>query len=231
MLLKMAKKEVMVISLGGSVIVPNKIDIEFLKGFRKLIKSYLRKYKFIIIAGGGKTARDYQQAARSVVRLDPEDVDWIGIHSTRLNGHLLRTIFRDVAKPALAKNPSKKIKLEKVLIAAGWEPGRSTDYDAVMLAKTFGAKTVINITCIDYLHDKDPRQYKDAKKIEVIDWKGFRKIVGDKWDPGMNVPFDPVASKLAQTNKMKLVLIGRDLDNLRNVLDKRPFKGSIVQDK
>jgi len=225
----MKKKEVVVISLGGSVIVPDKIDVKFLKAFRQLIKSYLRKYRFILITGGGKTCRNYQKAARSIVKVDPEDLDWLGIHVTRLNGHLLRTIFRDVAKPALAKNPERKIKLEKVLIAAGWEPGWSTDYDAVMLAKTYGAKTVVNITCIDYLYDKDPRKFKNAKKLMEIDWKGFKKIVGDKWDPGMNVPFDPVASKLAQRLGMKLVLIGNKLDNFKKFLDKKEFKGSVVE--
>jgi uridylate kinase len=223
------KKEIVVISLGGSVIVPDKIDVKFLKSFRKLIKSYLRKYRFVIIAGGGKTARNYINSAHSITKLSNEDKDWLGIHATRLNGHLLRTIFRDVAKPALAKNPTKKIRFDKVLIAAGWEPGWSTDYDAVLLAKNVGAKTVVNITCIDYLHDKDPRKYKNAKKIERIDWKGFRRIVGNKWSPGLNVPFDPVASKEAQKLGMQLVLIGKKLDNLKKFLDGKKFKGSVVE--
>lgn len=221
--------KVIVISLGGSVLVPDKIAVSFLKRFRRLIKSYLRKYKFVIITGGGKTAREYQNAARKVARLTDEDLDWLGIHGTRLNAHLLRTIFRDVAKPAIVKNPKKKIKFDKVLIAAGWEPGWSTDYDSVLLARNFGAKTVINMTNIDYLHDKDPRKYKNAKKIETIDWKGFRKIVGNKWSPGLNAPFDPVAAKLAEKSGMELVLIGKDINNLKKFLDGKKFKGSIVK--
>ena len=158
-----------------------------------------------------------------------EDKDWLGIHTTRLNAHLLRTIFREVANPAIVFDPTRPVEFDKVLIAAGWKPGFSTDYDAVMLAKNLGARTVINITNIDYLHDKDPRKYKDSKKIEKIDWKGFRKIVGDKWSPGLNAPFDPVASKLAQESGIKLVLIGKNLDNIKNFLDKKKFKGSIVE--
>jgi len=223
------KKEVVVISLGGSVIVPDQIDIEFLKDFRKLIKSQLGKYKFIIITGGGKTARRYQKAAKAIVKVSRDDLDWIGIHSTRLNGHLLRTIFRDVAEPALVKNPTSKFKFEKVLIAAGWEPGWSTDTDAVLLAKNIGAKIVVNITNIDYLHDKNPEKFKNTKIIKKIDWKGFRKIVGNKWDPGMSAPFDPVASKIAQHSGMKLILLGRKLKNLKNFLDGKKFEGSVVE--
>ena len=33
----------------------------------------------------------------------------------------------------------------------------------------------------------------------------FRKIVGDKWHPGLNAPFDPVASKMAEKLKMGFV--------------------------
>lgn len=223
------KKEVVVISLGGSVIVPDKIDVRFLKGFRKLVKGYLRKHKFAIITGGGKTCRNYLKAASSVVRLHAEDLDWLGIHSTRLNGHLLRIIFRDVAYPRVLKNPTKRVRFDKVLIAAGWKPGCSTDYDAVMLAKTLGAKTVVNITNIDYLHDRDPRIYKNAKIIKKTDWQGLRKIVGDKWKPGMNVPFDPIAVKQGQSLKLKLVLLGKNLSNFKKFLDGKKFKGSIVE--
>ena len=158
-----------------------------------------------------------------------EDLDLIGIYATRLNAHLLRTIFRDIAYKRIIKDPTEKISFDKVLIAAGWKPGFSTDYDAVMLAKTFNAKTVVNMTNIDYLHDKDPSKYKNAKLIKEIDWAGFRKIVGSKWSPGLKAPFDPVASKLAQKLDLTLVLIGKNLNNLKKFLEGRKFKGSIVE--
>ncbi len=109
------KKEIIIISLGGSLIVPNEIDFNFLKNFRKLILKYLKKEKrFIIISGGGKTARNYQNAISKVVKITKEDLDWIGIHSTRLNAHLLRTIFRDWAYPKIITNPQKaKKEIEK----------------------------------------------------------------------------------------------------------------------
>ena len=223
------KKEVIVISLGGSVIIPDRIDIKFLKDFRKLIKSYLRKYRFVLITGGGHTARLYQRAADSVVKLKSENLDWLGIHSTRLNAHLIKTIFSDAAHKRIIKNPTEKVKFDKILIAAGWKTGFSTDFDAVILAKSYGAKTVINMTNIDYLYDKDPKIYKNAKQIEKTDWKGFRKIVGDKWIPGMNVPFDPIAAKEAQKLKLKLVLLGKDLNNFKRFLDAKKFKGSVVE--
>ena len=221
-----------VISLGGSLVVPEEIDVPFLKRFHSLILRHVRKgSRFIIIVGGGRTCRKYQAAARKVTRLASEDVDWIGIHSTRLNAHLLRTVFREVAHPVIIKDPTERIRTEKkVIIAAGWKPGCSTDYDAVLLARNFKSRTILNLSDIDYVYDKDPDLHRNARPIRRISWKDFRKIVGNRWDPGLNKPFDPVASKEAQGLGLRVAIMnGRKLDNLEGFLAGRKFRGTIVE--
>jgi len=225
-------KDYTIISLGGSLVVPGDIDVTFLKGFRQLILSQVKKgRRFIIIVGGGRTCRKYLAAASEIIKLDSEDLDWLGIHSTRLNAHLLRTIFRDVAHPAIIKNPTEKIIAEKpVIIAAGWKPGCSTDYDAVLLARNFNAKAVLNLSDIDYVYDKDPDINKDARPLERMTWKEFRRIVGDRWDPGLNKPFDPVASKEAQKLGLTVIIMnGKNFQSIENFLGSRPFKGTVIQ--
>jgi uridylate kinase len=227
------KQKLIVISLGGSLIFPPKgIDWKFLKEFKALILSLIKKnYRFIIISGGGSICRHYQDAIKKIGVLERDDRDWIGIHTTRLNGHLLRTIFRKYAHPRINKNPNEKFDFrEKVLIGAGWRPGFSTDLDAVILAREYGSKTVINLSNIDYVYTKDPRKYKDAKKIIEIAWKDFRNIVGDKWDPGLNAPFDPVASRQAQELKMEVVIMnGKNLSNLKNYIEGKKFRGTKIK--
>jgi len=218
-----------VISLGGSILVPDKINTQFLKQFRKLILKHSKKNRFVLVIGGGKTARNYQGAIKKVAHLPPEDLDWIGIHSTRLNAHLLRTIFKNIAYQRIIKDPTEKVKFKRLLIGAGWKPGCSTDYDAVLLAKTYKADTVINLTNVEYLHDKNPSIYKKTKTIKQTNWKTLRKIIGSKWSPGLHAPFDPIAAKLAQKLKLKLLLIGPNLKNLDNLLNNKKFKGSIVE--
>lgn len=212
---------------------PNQIDVSFLQHFRQLIFRLIAEgYKFAIICGGGKTAREYQNAARTVVPTVAEDLDWLGIHATRLNGHLMRTIFREVAHAKLVKNPNERIRLkpeEKVVIAAGWKPGRSTDYIAVLLAKNLGAKTVINITNTDFVYNKDPSKFSDARPIHQVSWKDFRKLIGiSKWSPGLNTPFDPVAAKVAERQKLRVAVMGKDLKNIENFLEGREFKGTTI---
>jgi len=226
------KKELIVISLGGSIIVPDKIDFKFLKKFKEVILKYIKKGKrFIIVTGGGKTARLYQGAIKRVGRPGAGDLDWIGIHATRLNARLMRAIFRNESCSKINKNPKKVFPfLKPILIAAGWKPGWSTDYDAVLLAKAYKAKKVVNLSNIDYVYDKDPRKYKDAKPLKNIDWDTFAGLMGSKWGPGMNAPFDPVATRLGKRLGLEVaVLKGTEIKNFEKYLRGEKFKGTIIK--
>ena len=225
-------KSLFIISLGGSLINPGQIDEAFLKEFQKLIYAKIKKgARFALITGGGRPARDYIKALKAInPKTQADNLDWMGIYTTRLNAQLVRLIFGQLAHPLIVEDPNKKVNFtEKVLVAGGWMPGRSTDDDAIRLAKIYSATTVINLSNIDYVYTKDPRKFQDAKKIESISWKDFRKIVGSKWDPGKNLPFDPTAAKLAEKLKLKVIIAnGKDLVNLKSILDGKKFIGTVI---
>ena len=226
-------KKTIIISLGGSLIVPEDVDSKFLRNFKKIIEKYIKKgYKFVVFCGGGKTARNYQKAVSEIVKSDNVSLDWIGIKATEINALLIKTIFFNYFEDEIIKNPLKKIKFRnKILIAAGWKPGWSTDYDAVLLAKNLKIKTIVNMSNIDYVYNKDPRKYKDAKKIKNIEWKKYRKISGNKWKAGLNLPFDPVASKEAEKSKVNVFIIGKNLKNFEDLLNGGDFKGTVIKCK
>lgn len=224
-----------VLSLGGSLVVPNGgIDTEFLSGFDRFIRKQIseRKRRFFIVVGGGGTTRQYQKAARIVrgQKITDIDLDWLGLHATRLNGQLLRTIFVDIADPRVIKHYEIILKIERpVAIAAGWKPGWSTDYDSVTLCQDYGLNSVINMTNVDQVYDKDPKKFADAKPLVEITWKEYCAIAGDKWTPGMNLPFDPIASKLARKLGTTVkILNGKNLDNVAKALDGKPFHGTTI---
>ncbi len=229
----MAKNQYRVISVGGSIIIPPEgFNIEFLKKFKELILNRVKLgEKFILVIGGGSTCRKYQQAAKESTNVSDLDLDWLGIHTTHLNAKFVGLLFNGWAETELIINPTKKIKSRKpVLIAGGWKPGCSTDYDAVLLAKTYGAKELINLSNIDYIYNSDPRQNPHAKKMETLSWVELRQIVGDKWIPGANLPFDPVAAKTAQKLGLTVKFAkGVDLACLKNVLDGKIFQGSLIK--
>lgn len=234
---RMSYQETIILSLGGSLIVPKDgIDSQFLSDFNQFIRQQIasKNRRFFIICGGGRTTRDYQQVAVKVMadKITHDDQDWLGIHATRLNAHLLRTIFQDIALPYIIHNYQKiyQVNNKPVVICAGWKPGWSTDYCAVMVAKNYGAKTIINLSNIDKVFNKDPKKFSDAKPINKISWENFQKLVGDKWIPGLNMPFDPIASKLAKKlNLTVMILNGRNITNLTSAIDGKKFIGTVVK--
>lgn len=225
------ERERIVVSVGGSLIVPDGIDTDFLTRFKTLIiEKVQRGFSFTIIAGGGRTARRYQEAANDVTPLSRQDLDWLGIHGTRLNGQLLRDIFVGYAHPQVIKNPTIDVDAdEPIIIAAGWQPGWSTDYCAVLMAKNIGAKRLVNLSNIDYVYESDPRQNPDAKKIEHIDWASFRALIPKEWDPGLSSPFDPIAAKEAEALHLEVAIMsGARLEEFSNYLDDKPFVGTTI---
>lgn len=230
-------RQKLVISVGGSLIVPNGgINTNFLTKFNQFIREQLSRQpagQFFLVSGGGQTAKHYIDAGQQVVhrKLTADDLDWLGIHASRMNAHLIRTIFRDIAHPKVIKHYEIILKVtEPIAVAAGWKPGWSTDYCAVMLCQDYQISTVVNLSNIDQAYDKDPKKFPDAKPIEKISWTDFRKIVGNTWVPRMNAPFDPIASKLAQELGVKVVILnGRNFENLQNYFEGKKFVGTVIE--
>lgn len=228
------KRQAFVLSLGGSLFYPKEgIDVPFLSEFNTFIRKQVaeKNRRFFIVVGGGSITRNYQKAALQVRgSIENDDLDWLGIHATRLNAHMVRVIFRDIAHSHVIKHYEIIRKAEEpVVVAAGWKPGWSTDYCAVTICQDYGVSSVLNLTNVDQVYDKDPRKYPDAKPLTKVSWDEYRQMTGDKWIPGMNLPFDPVASKLAdELGVMVKILNGKNFPNLANALDGKPFIGTTI---
>ncbi|MBP9711723.1 MAG: UMP kinase [Candidatus Pacebacteria bacterium] len=224
--------EIIIISLGGSLIIPQEIDVDFLKSFKEMILRYVEQGKrFVIITGGGKVCRKYQDAGRKVRDLTSDDLDWLGIHTTRLNAEFVKILFGDVAEEAVIIDPTLPVNFNKsVVFGGGWKPGWSTDYVAVVLGSQLGAKKIINLSNIDYAYDKDPNKFSDAQKIEKISWLEYEKLIPREWNPGLSTPFDPIASRLAQADNMEVVILnGKNIRNLEKCIDGGDFIGTHIK--
>lgn len=229
----MSTTETIVMSVGGSLIVPDEIDTHFLSSLKDLIETETANgRRFILIAGGGRTSRRYVDAASAVSDLNMEDQDWLGLHSTRLNGHLLRTIFRDLAHPVMITNPDDILDVPeetKLVIGAGYRPGSSSDLQAVRVADRVKAHKMINLSNIDFVYTADPKTDPTAQKIEDITWEDFRKLIPEEWTANLSSPFDPVAAKKAQDADIEVAIInGTKFTSLKNYLDGKAFTGTRI---
>ena len=226
-------KQKFIISLGGSLVVPSAgIDWRFLKKFRALILEQTKRgKKFFIIAGGGTTCRQYNEAAKKIIAVSSDDLDWLGIYSSHLNARLLKAVFRQAAYAEIIKDPTIHFRTKKkIIIGGGWRPGWSTDFVATIIAQEYKVKTIINLSNVDYVYDKDPKKYKNVNKLKQLTWPEFRRIVGSKWSPGLNLPFDPIASQKGEELGLRVVIMnGKKLKNLKNFLAGKKFKGTVIK--
>ncbi len=224
--------ETIIISLGGSLIIPDEIDTAFISEFKSLIELQVAQgKKFIIITGGGKICRKYQKSAEDIKEMTSDELDWLGIYSTRLNAEFIKTLFGGLAESEIILDPTLQIKTDKpIVIGGGWKPGWSTDYVAVILGKQLGAKRVINLSNIDYAYDKDPNKFPDAKKIESISWAEYENLIPKEWNPGLSTPFDPIASRLAQADGIEVVILnGKNISNLEKCMNGEEFIGTRIK--
>ena len=213
-----------VLSLGGSLIVPDAIDIDFLKGFKKLINDFIVDNRVIIVCGGGKVCRNYQNALGELSDVDNDAKDWVGIAASRLNAELVKQMFGSEAYEKTIIDPTQRIETDKkIIVAAGWKPGFSTDMDAVELAKQFDASEVLNISNADHVYNKDPNKFDDAKPYDKLSWKEFFEIVG------LNAPFDPIASKEAERTNIVVKILGKDINNLNSCIQGNKFDGTTIE--
>lgn len=223
-----------VLSVGGSIIAPDRPDPEFLRAFRAAIGDYLEAHaddRLVFVIGGGAPARIYQQALRSASRdASASLLDWIGIRATHLNAMLVQAVFAPLSSPGIVTDPTGDIDFSgRILVAGGWKPGFSTDTDAVYLARRYGAEKVVNLSNIKKVYTDDPRTNPDAIALDSISWHDFRKMVGDEWSPGRNTPFDPVASRMAEESGITVICAdGRNIDNTIAILEGRDAEGTVI---
>jgi len=225
-----------VISLGGSIMIPLEFNIPFVRQFIASIREYTQQgYSFFIITGGGATARLYQNGLKEVTgnSKDIEMLDWIGIFSTRLNAEFMRLAFGSEATDVVFWNPCDFSTINKpIAIGAGDTPGHSTDHTAVLTAKGINSSRVINLSNIAYVYDSDPKKNSNAIKKEKLTWDEYFSFIPKEWTPGMNVPFDVKASYMAQKNGIEVCIInGNNIESFKNCIEGKAFEGTMLYDK
>jgi uridylate kinase len=224
-------KKVIVISLGGSIIIPDKVNTGFLKEFKKLIEKNTSKYKFIIVCGGGSIARKYIEALKDK---NHEFQGAGGIAATRANAKFVSCFFGEDPKkiiPISLKEIKKEVKKRDIVIsgAIDFKPNQTTDSNAAEIAASLKA-IFINITNVDGLYDKNPKKFKNAKFISEISWKEIYKMANSmKFEPGQHFVLDQISSKIIMNNKVPSYILGTNIKNFEYFLKGEKFKGTIIE--
>jgi uridylate kinase len=173
------EKRVIVLSLGGSLIVPEVMDLDFLRSLREVIKKNTKKYKFVIVCGGGSVARKYISALAEEHKSDYLQ-SLVGISVTRLNARFMSYFFGfdpEFGIPHDMKHIKNLLKKDDIIFcgALRYAPNQTSDATACKLA-AFLKTDFINLTNVKGLYDKNPMKYKDAKFIKKQPAKSSQKL-------------------------------------------------------
>ncbi len=227
------KKRLIVLSLGGSLIIPDKINIVYLKQLKKIILKHTNKYKFIIVCGGGGIARQYISALKEI-KINEKLQSFAGISSTRMNARFMSYFFGINPEYGIphTMNILKKYIRKKDVIFCGaleYKPHQTSDSTATRIATSF--KTIfINLTNVPGLYDKNPITHKNAKFIPKVTWKEFLKIANKtKFQPGQHFVLDQTAARIIMKHKIPTYILGENLNQLDNFLKNQKFKGTTIQ--
>ncbi len=226
------KKEV-VISLGGSLIIPEEVDVSLLSEFKKILEKHKKNYKFVVVCGGGSVARKYINALRKIGRSDFLQSN-VGIAVTRLNARFMTYFFgKDANKgmPHDINDVENMIRKDDIVFcgALRYAPNQTSDSVAAKIAKRLNT-FFINLTNVPGLYTKNPLEFKDAKFIPEISWHDFNKRANAiKYRPGQHFVLDQTAAEIIMNEKITTYILGNRLKNLDNLLSGKKFTGTTVK--
>ena len=226
-------KKVVVISLGGSLIIPDKINFKFLDHFKKVLRKHYKNYKFVVVCGGGVIARKYISALRKEHRSNKE-LSFAGIRATRMNAMFMMQFFgkkeaNDVLPSDMAEVKSNLRKNSVVFCGAlRYADNETSDGTAAKLANYLNTD-FINLTNIPGLYDKNPLTNKSARFIPEISWQDFDRMANKKkFKVGQHFVLDQNAATIIRKHRIKTYILGPKLKNLRKLLNSKSFTGTTI---
>ena len=230
----MNKKKIAVISLGGSIIVPEKgMNINFLERFKKVLRKFYRKYKFVVVCGGGSIARKYISVLREEKKSIKEQSS-AGIRATRMNAQFLMQLFGKEANdylPVSMGDVKNDLSRNSVVIcgALRFSDKSTTDSTSAQLAKFLNA-SLINITNVKGLYTSDPRKNRNAKFIPKISWKDFETMaLKIKFAAGQHFVLDQMAAILIRKHQIPNFIVDNNILSLNNILKGEKFIGTLIE--
>ncbi len=223
--------ESIVISLGGSIISTDGLNLNFMENFARELQGFGGDYRFGIVVGGGSLARSYINDLRKY-GVNDNILDEIGINATRMNALALSSFFADSNSkiPVTVNDAAELARIYRFTIMGGTEPGHTTDTVSTLLAERINARIMINATSVDGVYTDDPKKVKGARKIPSLTYdEAINLALSKSVGAGPNVFMDLTALNIAKRSRIRLyVTKGTDLSEYRRIITTGSTSGSII---
>jgi uridylate kinase len=194
-------KKMLVLKVGGSIMYDQLLNINFDLFKRLKIWYYenIKEYsKIVFVTGGGGLSRTMERRISDEIGGE-NHLHSIAMSLTQTNATILASFLEDdnIFVPKTLGDAYEFLITSKgkSMISGGLKVGWSTDMDAAVFADILELDRVHKISDIDYVHDKDPKEFFDAKPIKDMTWEEyfelFKIVSGDNHKPNQKMPLDP----------------------------------------
>lgn len=207
-----------IVKLGGHLF-PDKLNINRITAYSKVITElHASGHQIVIVTGGGRVARKYIDAARTLGASE-FICDILGIAISRVNAQLFIASLGDVAFPRPITSLKQALMIsesDKIIVLGGLQPGQSTNAVAGLVAEAYRADLFVNATDVDGVYSADPDEVPHAKKLDVISPEALLHLLFSKsMKAGSYALFDPVAIKIIERSRIPTrVIDGRNPANI-----------------
>ena len=232
-------KKKIVIKIGGSLLFSKNGDIDTKKisDFCNIIENRDAYDSVIVVCGGGTLARTYINAVRNN-NGNEALCDLIGIAISRINGQLLLASLKDRAYPMVPtsiEEMSLATLFKKIIVMGGLQPGQSTTSVALEVAEFINANSVVILTDVHGIFDKDPKKHTDAKLYNKLTHAKLQEIIltsfGDNQAAaGEYRIFDAVSLQILRRSKINaIVMSGQDFNDFKKFWNgEKEFTGTVI---
>ncbi len=221
-----------VVSLGGSILIPDDRDTHFLMQVAELIRKLAKDRPMVIVCGGGKISRYYIGIGKELGASRTEQ-DKMGIEVTRLNAKLLQLAIGKDCSQEIPKSVNKAVEeasRSRIVVMGGTTPGHTTDAVSAMIAERLKAERIVNATSVDAAYSADPKKHPDAERYSSLTHRQLLDLVNKgSHSAGPSYVFDKLGAEVAMRSEMPIYIIdGRSLQELEAAIRGEKVKGTIV---
>jgi len=199
-----------VVRIGGSVIAspPN---AELIKRYTETIRFLKAQgHELVVIVGGGSTARQFIELAKTIGLSEPEQ-DETAISVSRLFAQLLAMKLGGLGWKTVSTSlveASETLRKNGIVVMGGLKPGMTTDTVAAMVASEIDADIIVKATDQEGVYTKDPKRYPDARKLDELSFDELDRILEeDKHKAGIHQIVDPEAVHILKKKRIKTIIV------------------------
>ncbi len=211
-----------VLKIGGSLLFDSdqKLNLDQFKEISQIVHQLKReKHEVVLVIGGGALAKKLIEKGK-VLGANRDTLDQLGIAATWVCAQLMIAALEGIAYPTpvmTEKQLTNLYETDKLLVLGGLHPGQSTNAVAARVAELTKAKVLVNVTDVEGVYDRDPKQSLEANLLTEITLSELRDIVATLAnEPGAYQLFDKRALDIIERADIEIWFV--DGKNPQNIL-------------